>query len=288
MVGMKKINPELKVLFSLGGWGGCKTCSDIFADPENRKSFAKSVKELTLYFKSDGIDLDWEYPTIEGFPGHNFGSYDKDNFTALARELRKELGDNYLLTFAAGAFQKFLDSAVQWKELVKEVDFINLMTYDLVNGYSPTTGHHTPLYSTKQQHESTDNAVQYLLKEGVPANKLVIGAAFYGRVWENVPDTNHGLYQPGKFKGSVPFKDFAKQFSPAQGFTYYWDDEASAPYYYNSAKKLFVTFDDKRSIELKTRYVIDKKLNGIMFWQLALDTNRNGFLDVIDAVKRGR
>ena len=55
-----------------------------------------------------------------------------------------------------------------------------------------------------------------------------------------------------------------------------------APYMYNPGKKLFVTFDDKRSVELKTRYVIDKKLGGIMFWQLGNDTKgENSLVDAI-------
>ena len=64
MVGMKSKNPKLKVILSLGGWGGCETCSDAFFTSEGRQEFARSVKELNDYFKTDGIDLDWEYPTV--------------------------------------------------------------------------------------------------------------------------------------------------------------------------------------------------------------------------------
>src|SRR3569832_1170670 len=30
MVELKRRNPKMKVMLSLGGWGGCKTCSDVF------------------------------------------------------------------------------------------------------------------------------------------------------------------------------------------------------------------------------------------------------------------
>jgi chitinase len=53
---------------------------------------------------------------------------------------------------------------------------------------------------------------------------------------------------------------------------------------YNQAEQYFVTFDDPHSIQLKTQYVIDKGLNGIMFWQLTDDAIHNGLLDVIDSV----
>jgi chitinase len=292
LVNLKKRNPKLKVILSLGGWSGCPSCSDVFSTDAGRKEFAQSVLQLNQHFKSDGIDLDWEYPTIEGFPGHKYTPEDKPNFTALVRELRKVLGPKYEVSFAAGGFQKFLEESVDWKEVMKEVDRVNLMTYDLVNGYSTVTGHHTALYATPQLRESTDNCVQYLLKIGVPANKLVIGGAFYGRMWEGVASTNNGLYQSGKFKAGVDFKNFDKQISEQKGFVKHWDDVAKAPYAYNAAEKLFITYDDKRSLALKTQYAIDQKLDGIMFWELSLDTDQDGLLDAIvqtvDAAQKGK
>lgn len=292
LVNLKKRNPKLKVILSLGGWSGCPSCSDVFSTDAGRKEFAQSVLQLNQKYKSDGIDLDWEYPTIEGYPGHKYTPEDKPNFTALVRELRKVLGPKYEVSFAAGGFQKFLEESVDWKEVMKEVDRVNLMTYDLVNGYSTVTGHHTALYSTPQLRESTDNCVQYLLKIGVPANKLVIGGAFYGRMWEGVVVTDNGLYQSGKFKAGIDFKNFDTQISEKQGFVKYWDDVAKAPYSYNAAEKLFITYDDKRSLALKTQYAIDQKLDGIMFWELSLDTDKDGLLDAIvqtvDAAQKGK
>jgi chitinase len=288
LVSLKKRNPDLKVILSLGGWGGCASCSDVFSTAQGRKEFSRSVLALNQYFKSDGIDLDWEYPTIEGYPGHKYVAADKKNFTELVRELRRTLGKKYEISFAAGGFQKFLEESVEWKEVMEVVDRVNLMTYDLINGYSTQTGHHTALYSRPEQLESTDNAVQYLIKAGIPRNKLVIGAAFYGRIWEGVPSTSNGLYQSGKFKRSVDYKNFSTELSPQKGFTYYWDDVVKAPYLYNATEKLFVTYDDKRSIELKTKYALDQKLNGIMFWELTHDPYSGGLLEVIDTTRRSK
>lgn len=159
---------------------------------------------------------------------------------------------------------------------------VNIMTYDLVSGYATVTGHHTPLHSTPSQKESAHNAITALLQKGVPASKLVIGAAFYARVWQEVPATNKGLYQPGKFKTSVAYKDFAKDLSQQQGFTYYWDSTAKAPYLYNPSKKLFATYDDKQSLIEKTAYALANGLNGIMFWELSHDIAEDGLLDAIN------
>jgi chitinase len=288
LVAAKKRNASLKVLLSLGGWGGCKTCSDVFSSAAARKEFSQSVLDLCKSYGTDGIDLDWEYPVVEGYPEHPYKPEDKANFTALVRELRSTLGNKYEISFAAGGFQEFLDKAVDWKEVMAIVDRVNLMTYDLVNGNSTVTGHHTAFYSSPEQHESTDNAVQYLLKLGIPANKIVIGTAFYGRMWENVASVNNGLYQSGKFKKGVNYKNFSKELSPSNGFVLYWDDVTKAPYAYNAKEKLFVTYDDKRSMELKTKYVIDQKLNGIMFWEITHDTYSDGLLHTIDQVKKSR
>jgi chitinase len=286
LVSLKKRNPKLKVLLSLGGWGGCETCSDVFATGEGRSAFAKSVLALNQFFGTDGIDLDWEYPTIEGYPGHRYQPSDKQNFTALVKELRSTLGSNYEISFAAGGFQKFLDESVEWKEVMAVVDRVNLMTYDLVNGYSTITGHHTALYSAPGQPESTDNAVQYLKRLGISADKVVIGAAFYGRMWENVPAESNGLYQSGKFKRGLNYKRFDATITPAQGFQKYWDDQVKAPYAYNSSEQLFITYDDQKSIALKTKYALDQGLNGIMFWELTNDATHDGLLEAIDATRQ--
>ena len=106
LTGLKKRNTALKVLLSLGGWGGCATCSDVFSGEKGRKEFARSVKVLSDYFGTDGIDLDWEYPAIEGYLGHRYHPDDKRNFTHLLKELRKTLGNRYEISFAVGGFQK--------------------------------------------------------------------------------------------------------------------------------------------------------------------------------------
>lgn len=285
MVSMKSINPDLKVLLSLGGWGGCKTCSDVFATKQGRKDFVKSIKEFYDYFRVDGLDLDWEYPGIAGFPGHKFSPHDKKNFTRLVNELRK-LGYNYELSFAAGSSQRFIDSAIQWKQVMKKVDYVNLMTYDHSGPGSKITGHHTALYSTEQQPRSADLTVKTLIKLGVPKEKLIVGGAFYGKIFENVEDNNNGLSQPAKFKNTMTYRNAITQLSADSGWVYHWDEIASAPYLYNSSRKQFFTYDDKRSIELKTKYVIDNCLGGIMYWHLGGDLFSDGLLDVIDRVKK--
>ena len=285
MVQLKSRNPELKVMLSLGGWGGCQTCSDVFSTDPGRKAFALSVKEITSYFKTDGIDLDWEYPAIKGFPGYTFRPEDRENFTALLKELREVNGPEFTISFAAGGFTSYIDSSIEWKKIIPFTDFINIMSYDLVHGYSTISGHHTPLYSTPRQIESTDHAVQLLLKRGVPADKLVIGAAFYGRFFEISPPAPADLYGPCRFLHSFSYKYSSDSLSEKNGFEKRWDDVAQAPYAIHNKRRLLATYDDERSVALKTKYAVQNKLGGIMFWQLYDDRFHNGLLDVISKNK---
>lgn len=286
MVALKKRNPQLKIILSLGGWGGCKTCSSVFSTRKGRRIFAKSTKDLNKYFGTDGIDLDWEYPVIEGFPGHLYSPRDKPNFTLLINQLRKKLGKRNEISFAAGGFNSYIDSSVEWKKVMPLTNRVNLMSYDLVSGFSTVSGHHTPLYSTPQQTESVDNGVKKLIEAGVPAGKIAIGAAFYARLFQVADTTNNGLYLPAQFYHGLSYSRFSDTISVSNGFVQYWDSVAKAPYSFNIERKLLATYDDSESIKLKTDYVISHRLNGIMFWQLADDNFNNGLLDVIDEVRK--
>lgn len=286
IVALKKKYPRLKIMVSMGGWSGCAPCSDLFADSTHRETFAQTTVALLRKYQLDGIDLDWEYPAIEGFPGHKYDPADRAHFTELLRVLRQEMGNRYLLSFAAGGFVQYLEKSIDWPNVYPLVDFINLMTYDLVGGYATVTGHHTPLYSYREGQESTDRCVHWLLDHGVPSKKLISGAAFYARVWEKVGPANQGLYQSGSFKEAVDFHRFSDYFSDSSGYRYYWDDRARAPYQYHARKQLFATFDNERSVAEKASYVRQKKLGGIMFWELTLDKHKKGLLDAIWKVLR--
>jgi len=286
MIALKQRNPKLKVMLSLGGWGGCQTCSTVFSSKEGRKTFAKTAKELTDYFATDGIDLDWEYPVIPGYPGHPYSVADKDNFTDLVKVLRNKLGKKQEISFAAGGFTTYIDSSINWKKVMPLVNRVNLMSYDLTSGDSKVSGHHTPLYSTPGEPESVDSGVEKLIAAGVPSHKIAIGAAFYARMFEVEDTLNHGLNRPAKFYHGLPYRSYADTLTAANGFTNYWDPVAQAPYSFNPERKLFATYDESASIKLKTEYVIQHHLNGVMFWQLTEDSFENGLLDVINEVKK--
>ncbi len=288
LVSLKKQYPGLKIILSMGGWGGCEPCSAVFNTSEGRKEFASSSKHLLQYFGADGIDLDWEYPAIAGFPGHQVLPQDKQNFTALVTEMRKQFGKKYEISFAAGGFTDYILNSIEWSKVTPLVDRINLMTYDLVNGFSTLSGHHTPLYSTLQQKESIANAVYMLDSIGVPNSKMTVGAAFYARIFKLNDTLQNGLYQSCVFYKGVDYNKFSDSILSNRDYVYHWDSTAHAPYYFNAKEKLLVSFDDKPSIAGKTKYVIDHGLDGIMFWELTGDLSQNGLLQAITDAKNGK
>lgn len=283
LVGLKKKNPRLKVLLGFGGWGGCETCSDVFAREENRVAFARSVKELGEHFGTDGVDLDWEYPALPSVPGHGYKPEDKQAFTALVQALRTALGRRQEISLAAGGFQRALDLSVDWGPVMQLADRVNLMTYDFTTG--PRTGHNSSLFSTPGQPLSADQGIRYLRQLGVPANQIVIGAAFYARRWDSIPPVQGGLYQPGKTAEPLAFRDLDRALPPSEGYERHWDSVAHAPYIYNARLQHFATYDDVRSVKEKTRYARQQGLNGIMFWQLAQDKPSGGLLQAIHEEK---
>jgi chitinase len=156
------------------------------------------------------------------------------------------------------------------------------MTYSLPSNVKGQTGHHAALYSSPFQYESADIAIRKLDSIGVPMNKIIIGAGFYSEVSVNVDTVNNGLGRSGTFKTYVKYKELIDTLKENNGYKYYWDSIAQVPFLYNKKIKTFVSFDDKKSVALKAKYAVDKKLGGIMFWQLRQDTFNDGLLDAID------
>ncbi len=281
LVALKKKNHRLKVLLSLGGWGGCRTCSDVFSTDSARKEFSSSVKSLTEYFHTDGIDLDWEFPALAAYPDHPFKVEDKVNLTSLVQALRARLGKSKEISVICAGSSPFLEGTLDLADLVPYVDRINLMTYDLVGSKTNYSGHHTPLYSTAWQIASVDHAVHYLDSLKIPHNKIAIGSAFYAREYKVSGNLNHGLDQPAQFEKFVTMKNLREDFTDADGYITYWDPIAQAAYKYNESNHLFLTYDDDRSVIAKVKYVKHNGLNGIFFWELRLDRPKNGLADII-------
>ncbi len=290
LTAMRSGNPRLTVLVSVGGWLWSTNFSDMVQTEESRQVFEDSVMEFLAQYNLDGLDIDWEYPGMPG-AGHPFRAEDKQNFTALLRELRgrfdayvRRTGRRLYLTVAMGSSDDVI-AHTEMRKVARYVDTVNLMTYDYYEaGSDPTTGHHAPLYANPADPKkaSSDDSVKAYEKAGVPAEKILLGVPFYGREWGEVPDQNHGLFQPGKavHGANAQYSTIATDML-GHGFTRYWDAAANAPYLYNAGQQIFVSYEDPESLKVKCKYIRDHKLGGMMFWEYSGDAT-GALLETID------
>lgn len=280
IVSLRQQNPNLSVLISVGGWTWSDGFSDAALTKQSRSVLIESAIDFLRRYDLDGLDIDWEYPGQAG-AGHTFRREDKQNYTLLLKELRARLNQEakkahrrLYLTVAAGASTDYLDHT-EMAQVQRYVDAVNLMTYDYYGPASDArTGNHSPLMTDPNDPKqvSADASVQAFEKAGVPADKILLGIPFYGRMWGEVPDRQHGLFQPAKASGSgdVPYSAIQETLLSA-GFTRYWDASAQVPYLYNAQKQQFVSYEDTESAAAKARYAVAHRLQGVMFWSYLND-----------------
>lgn len=266
---IKEWNPDIKVVVSV-----VPKEPDAFtvcaASQALRDKVGEAAVRLVAEYGFDGVDFDWEYPCVPS-NGMNCTKDDRHNFTLLCKAVREHLdayGNGYLVTIAAGADLYYVN-CVELPELSTILDYICLMTYDLKCGFHALAGHHTALYSSTGDvfQNSCDQALRLFNAAGVPKEKLLMGAAFYSRKWENIKDRNHGLLQIAKTGGGYgpDYSGLVANCINKNGFVRYWDDEAKAPYLFDGST--FLSYDDEESIRLKSEYVKNENYGGIFYWE---------------------
>lgn len=235
IVDLKKQNPKLRVLLSVGGWGSGQF-SEMAASDKNRLLFAKDCRRVVDDFGLDGIDIDWEYPT-QSSAGISSSPNDTKHFTLLMRDLRKELG-NKLLTCATIASGEYID----FRSCISYIDMVNVMSYDMGN----PPYHHSALYPSEITNwMTTSAAIKAHLNAGVPHEKLVMGMPLYGRGkqgYTTEPDSTKGTKEQ-------------------------WHEQSMVPYLVDAQGNLVMGFENERSIGIKCQYIIDHRLRGGMYWE---------------------
>lgn len=252
---LKEEKKDLKILLSIGGWGSGRF-SEMAADEELRTAFAWECKMVVEEYGIDGIDIDWEYPTI-GSAGISSSKDDTENFTLLMQDIRKAIGKKRLLTLATVASGKWIDFVA----IDPYIDFINMMTYDI----SRPPKHHSALFDSGISADVTcHSATEAHVTAGAPIEKLVLGVPFYGR----------GDDQIGNF---INYNKLIE----LDGYQKVWDKEAKVPYLADEKGHLVCSFDDERSIKEKVKYVKKRGLLGIMYWQYGGDDNSGSLREAV-------
>lgn len=236
-----KKNSTMKVLLSLGGWGS-GYFSEAAANPRARKDIARSLAEIVKEFSLDGIDIDWEFPTMS-VAKISASKNDTKNLTLFLKEIRFAIGKNKLLTLASAPSANFVD----WTNAEKYLDYIHIMSYNMDSNAT----HHSALWRSKIAGALTcRDAILNHLQRKVPRSKLTLGIPFFARDSE---------------KKSIHYNSLPKNLKILRC------DKSKAPYMVDKFGNFVLGFDDEISISAKCKLVKNARLAGVMFWALDCD-----------------
>jgi chitinase len=269
-----------RVVLCIGGYGSsCKQFSDAAYTAAGRTKLAQSILEAVERYHFDGVDIDWEYP---GYETGRDVTVDRPNFTAMMAQIAntlKNVNPDYLVTSAVPGGPWGVDR-YDVSTLNDILDYIHLMTYDF-HGSSKAV-HHTALYSSSNTSSgcSVADTIRVYKERGASTEKLVVGVAFYGRVYtlggaattdKGVGSTN--VIESGKH---ITYTDIIKKYynDPVvkNRMIYYYDTKSCAPSIYDPATNTVISFDDPNSIDAKCQYVWNYDLAGLMYWENGEDT----------------
>ncbi|RNF87322.1 glycoside hydrolase family 18 protein [Streptomyces botrytidirepellens] len=279
---LKKLHPNLKVLWSFGGW----TWSSGFGEAaKNPAAFAESCYNLVEDSRwadvFDGIDIDWEYPNTCGNTCDTSG---RAAFKNVMAAMRAKFGQNNLVTAAitADASSGGKIDAADYAGAAQYVDWYNPMTYDFFGAWAAQgpTAPHSPLTSYSglpQQGFYSDAAIQKLKGLGVPASKLLLGVGFYGRGWSGVSQAAPGGTAtgaaPGTYEAGIEDYKVLKSKCPATG--------TIAGTAYAHCGNQWWSYDTPATIAGKMTYKQQQGLGGTFFWELSGDTTSGELIKAI-------
>jgi chitinase len=310
---LKARHPDLKVLISLGGWTWSTYFSNAAATPESRRAFVASC--IDLYLKGnlpnpdgsaggpgaaagvfDGIDLDWEWPGSAGEPGNVIRPEDKQNFTALLAEFRRQLDAygrserrHFELTAFLPANPAFMDAGYEGREIFRYLDFATVQGYDFHGTWERVANQQSALRVPAGAPDNPDFSVGVAINgwitRGAPRSKLVLGIPYYGQGWTGVTGGRNGLFgtatgpAPGTWaNGNEDWKVLKTKTS--QGFTVHRDLRAGHAWLFDGTT--FWTYDDPAVLLQKALYIRINRLGGAMVWSLDGDDDNATLTRTLD------
>lgn len=165
--------------------------------------------------------------------------------------------------------------------IVDQVDFINIMTYDLMNRRDTKVKHHSGVEDSKQ-------SIQRYLDRGVPSGMVNLGLGYYIK-WFMTEDCDYsqplgcptqlledpvtgddlGRTAAFSWHDEVP-DDLADSFSRAISSPQYFEDGSVG--FWDASDRRWWSYDTDRSIRQKIRDIVGPmSLGGVFAWGLGED-----------------
>ncbi|MEU9855001.1 glycoside hydrolase family 18 chitinase [Streptomyces sp. NPDC047974] len=280
---LKKAYPNIKVLWSFGGW----TWSGGFGQAvQNPTAFAQSCYDLVEDPRwadvFDGIDLDWEYPNACGLTCDTSGAA---SFKNMMQAMRAKFGANNLVTAAvtADASAGGKIDAADYAGAAPYYDWLNVMTYDFFGAWEAKgpTAPHSPLTSYAGIPQAGFNSAEAIAKfkaKGVPAKKLLLGIGFYGRGWTGVTQSAPGGTATGPAQGTYEqgIEDYKvlKNSCPSNGTV------AGTAYAHCGTN--WWSYDTPATVNSKMGWAKNQGLGGAFFWEFSGDTTNGELVSAIN------
>ncbi|CAK7262705.1 hypothetical protein SEPCBS57363_000179 [Sporothrix epigloea] len=290
------VNAETKLLVAIGGWGDTAGFAEGALTEGSRQRFAGNVAAMVAATGADGVDIDWEYPGGNGEDYKQVPNAERAWETAayplLLAAIRRALGPSKILSAAVpGRPEDMLAfTASTVPAIMRSVDFLNVMTYDLMNRRDTVTAHHSSVQNSLA-------AVDAYMAAGCDAQHINFGLAFYVRYYKTEhndcaerrlqngsaigcrtllmedPETGADLGRAGAFSwhDSVPgYLESSFDKALAQGT---FDKESGGYYYWDEDEDLWWSFDTVDAIanEKIPRILQERKLGGVFAWGLGED-----------------
>ncbi|KAF2128319.1 glycoside hydrolase family 18 protein [Dothidotthia symphoricarpi CBS 119687] len=301
-----KFSEGTAVMIAIGGWGDTEGFSKAAKTEEGRRRFARKVAEMVERTGADGVDVDWEYPGGNGEDYKTHPNAEKTwqitAYPQLLAEIRAAIGPEKIISAAVPGLPRdmlaFTPSTIP--SIMQSVDFLNVMTYDLMNRRDNVTKHHTGVQASRE-------AITAYVECGAPAEKLNLGYAFYVkwfRTAEGVdcakqpvgcatelledPGTGADLGKTGGFSwhDEVP-SESATSFARAMERGMY-DGVGGGHYYWDEEERLFWSWDTSFAMERKTELLWgERALGGVFAWGLGEDAPKFEHLETLNDVVRG-
>jgi spore germination protein YaaH len=252
----------------------------ILNNKKERKLHIEEIVSEVLYYKFDGIDIDYEGKSAETREG--FSAFLKELSTSLKKnkkqlictiEARTPIDSRYLKV--TKELLARIEYSNDFKAIGKYCDKVRFMTYDQIDGdVKLSTFYKSELYRPVADIAWVKKVLTLALKD-IPAHKIVVGVATYGYKYEYTQTATGITY---KKIGSMNYK-YAEELAKSLSITPTRNKAGELQFTYASTtdisnknpgvmKNYFVTYSDSVAIAEKIRIAKLYNLGGVAVFKI--------------------